>query len=203
MSHHIYSTDAIIINIFPDDEESVIVECLTADLGRIYVHIQGAKKIHNKHRMHVIQFGMVTIDCVLGKQYYRCTGIAERVSVVKNIRHLTLYRRKMIIATFGMIQRLVPSGIPIPEVFAACDRFFMHIIQDGISDQDAQILAFVVQLRVLGILGYWNSDWTDEVIQLYGKTFEYVSKNSRSVQKLIEKILVETHMYNQIYAKII
>lgn len=186
------------MNIFPDGEESVIVECLTADLGRIYVHIQGAKKIQNKHRMHVIQFGMVIIDCVLGKQYYRCTGIAERISVAKNIRQLTSYRRKMIIATFGMVQRLVPSGIPIPEVFAAYDRFFMHIIQYNISDQDAQILALVAQLRILGILGYWNSDWTDDVLSIDGKTFEYVSKNMRPVQKLIEKILVETHMHNKI-----
>lgn len=195
MSHQIYSTEALIMNIFPEGEESVIAECLTAELGRIYVHIQGAKKIQNKHRMAVFPFASVVLDCVAGKHYYRCTGISERAHVAKDLKQLIVGRRKMILKTFSMIQRLVPSGIPIPDVFAAFDRFFMQMIHIDLSDQDAQILLLVAQLRILGILGYWNSEWSDSVLDYSGKTFQYVSENTRSVQKLIERILIDTQMH--------
>jgi recombinational DNA repair protein (RecF pathway) len=186
------------MNIFPDGEESVIAECLTHDLGRIYVHIQGAKKITNKHRMHVFLFASIIIDCVAGKHFYRCTGIGERVYVAHDVKRLASNRRNMIKKTFSMIQRLVPSGIPIPDVFMAFDRFFNQMIHRDLSDQDAEILLLVVQLRILGILGYWNSDWTDEVLDVTSKTFAYVVTNKQSVQKLIERILIDTHMHGKI-----
>jgi recombinational DNA repair protein (RecF pathway) len=198
MSHHIYSTDALIMNIFPDGEESVIAECLTADLGRIYVHIQGAKKIENKHRMHVFPFALVVLDCVQGKHYYRCTGISERVYLAQDLKHMSSSRRKMIQTVFGMVQRLVPSGIPIPEVFAAFEKFFTQILDKNLGDQEAQILLLVVQLRILGILGYWNSEWSDNVLDQTGKTFQYVSENTISVRKLIDRILIETQMHERI-----
>jgi hypothetical protein len=49
-----YSTPAIIMNIFPDGEESVIAECLTHDLGRIYVHNRRKQKY--MHTMFVGDF---------------------------------------------------------------------------------------------------------------------------------------------------
>lgn len=198
MSHHIYSTDALIMNIFPEGEESVVAECLTAELGRIYVHIQGAKKIHNKHRMAVFPLASVILDCVQGKQFYRCTGISERNHIAKDLKQLIPGRRKMILKAFSMVQRLVPSGIPIPDVFSTFDRFLGQMIKVDLSDQDAQILLLVAQLRILGILGYWNSEWSDNVMDHSGKTFQYVSENTRSVQRLIERILIDTQMHNRV-----
>lgn len=198
MSHQIYSTEALIMNIFQDGEESIIAECLTAELGRIYVHIQGARKIANKHRMHVFLFASIILDCVAGKHYYRCTGIGERAHVAKDLKRLAVNRRQMIKKVFSMIQRLVPSGIPIPDVFAAFDRFFNQMIHADLSNQDAEILLLVAQLRILGILGYWNSEWSDNVLDYSGKTFQYVSENTRSVQKLIERILIDTQMHEKV-----
>ncbi len=198
MSHEIYSTQGIIMNIFPEGEESVIVECLTADLGRIFLHIQGAKKIQNKHRFSVVPFSFVSIDCVQGKHYYRCTGIVERKPLYKQLvtiskKHLTYIRQ-----SFALIQRLVPSGISIPDVFGAFETYMTQMLEGKLLDEQARILTLVVQLRILGILGYWNSDWTDRVLDLSGETFKYVSDNQRSVEKLIERILLETQMHNRI-----
>ena len=186
------------MNIFPEGEESVIAECLTRDLGRIYVHIQGAKKIQNKHRMVVVLFGFVMIDCVEGRHYYRCTGISEWKPVYKPLKNLSGFRKSSIRKTFSVIQKLVPSGIPIPEVFSAFELFVISMLKSDISDSDIQILTMVVQLRILGILGYWNSDWTDEVLQIGGKTFDYVVQNRKSVEKLIERILIDTQMTQKI-----
>lgn len=198
MSHEIHSTYGIIMNIFPEGEESVIAECLTADLGRIFLHIQGVKKIQNKHRFSVFLFSSVLIDCVQGKHYYRCTGITERKSLYKQLvttskKHLAYIRQ-----SFAMIQRLVPSGIPIPDVFVAFELYVTEVLSGTTSDEQVRILTLVVQLRILGILGYWNSDWTDRVLDLSGETFKYVSDNQRSVEKLIERILLETQMHNRI-----
>ena len=197
MSHQIHSTPGVIMNIFPEGEESVVAECLTRDLGRIYVHIQGAKKIQNKHRMVVVLFGFVMIDCVEGKHYYRCTGISEWKPVYKSLKNLSGFRKISIRKTFSVIQKLVPSSIPIPEVFSAFELFVISMLKSDISDSDIQILTMVVQLRILGILGYWNSDWTDEVLQIGGKTFDYVVQNRKSVEKLIERILIDTQMHSK------
>ena len=185
------------MNIFPEGEESVVAECLTRDLGRVYVHIQGAKKIQNKHRMVVVLFGFVMIDCVEGKHYYRCTGISEWKPVYKSLKNLSGFRKISIRKTFSVIQKLVPSSIPIPEVFSAFELFVISMLKSDISDSDIQILTMVVQLRILGILGYWNSDWTDEVLQIGGKTFDYVVQNRKSVEKLIERILIDTQMHSK------
>ena len=198
MSHQIHSTPGIIMNIFPEGEESVIAECLTRDLGRVYVHIHGAKKIQNKHRMVVVLFGFVMIDCVEGKHSYRCTGISEWKPVYKSLKNLSGFRKISIRKTFSVIQKLVPSSIPIPEVFSAFELFVISMLKSDISDSDIQILTMVVQLRILGILGYWNSDWTDEVLQIGGKTFDYVVQNRKSVEKLIERILIDTQMTQKI-----
>ena len=99
---------------------------------------------------------------------------------------------------FSMIQRLVPSGIPIPDVFAAFESYVSQMLNSDLSDEQARILMLVAQLRILGILGYWNSDWTDNVLNKAGKTFEYVTNNQRSVEKLIERILIDTQMHNRI-----
>ena len=198
MSHEIHSTIGIIMNIFPEGEESVIAECITADLGRIYVHIQGAKKIQNKHRMMVNLFGFVMIDCVEGKHYYRCTGISEWKPVYKLLSGFPKHRKMLIRQSFSMVQKLVPSGIAIPEVFSAYETYVTHMLNREVTDENARILTLVVQLRILGILGYWNSDWTDEVLSIGGKTFEYVVKNQKSVEKLIERILVDTQMHHKV-----
>lgn len=194
MPHPIFTTDALIMNIMPEGEESVIAECLTRDLGRIYVHIQGAKKHANKHRMMIVPFGSIILDCVQGRAYYRCTGIAERNPTYRFLKLLTKDRKMLIRQSFSMIQRLVPSGIAIPEVFAAFDAYMVQLLTGELSDEQVTILTLVAQLRILGILGYWNSDWTDNVLQLDGKTFEYVVSNRKSVEKLIERILVDTQM---------
>lgn len=198
MSHHIHTTKAIVIKLLPEGEESVIAECITADLGRIYVHVQGARKIQNRHRMMLYPFASITLGCVQGKSYFRCTGIAEREHVYDNLVNLSKERRALLRECFGMIQRLVPSGIPIPEVFPAYEFFVSQILDQTVSDHDANILLLVAQLRILGILGYWNSEWSDEVLDREGKTFAYVTQNKRSVEKLIEKILVETQMTEKI-----
>ncbi len=194
MSHQIHITKAIVIKLLPDGEESVIAECITADLGRIYVHVQGARKMQNRHRMMLYPFASIMLGCVQGKSYFRCTGIAERDQVYENLVNLTKERRALLRECFGMIQRLVPGGIPIPEVFSAYEFFVSQILDSNVSDQDTNILLLVAQLRILGILGYWNSQWSDEVLDRAGKTFTYVTENKRSVEKLIEKILVETQM---------
>jgi recombinational DNA repair protein (RecF pathway) len=188
------------MNIFPDGEESVITEFLTADLGRIYVHIQGAKKIHNKHRMMVTLFGFVIIDCVEGKRFYRCTGISEWKPVYGLLSDFSKQRKMVLRQTFSILQKLVPSGIPTPEIFSAYENYMTQILNREVSDEHVQILTLVIQLRILGILGYWNSDWSDDVLSINGKTFEYVVKNQKSVQKLIERILVDTQMHHKVEA---
>lgn len=200
MSHEIHSTFGIIMNIFPEGEESVIAECLTLDLGRIYVHIQGAKKIQNKHRMMVTLFGFMMLDCVEGRYYYRCTGISEWKPVYRSLSEFPKSRKMLIRQSFSMVQKLVPSGIPIPEVFSAYETYVTLMFNGEMSDRDAQILTLVVQLRILGVLGYWNSDWTNEVLSVGGKTFEYVVQNQKSVEKLIERILVDTQMHHKVEA---
>ena len=93
-----------------------------------------------------------------------------------------------------MVHRLVPTHIPVDEVFTTYEIFYRLCLDQSFSDSDLAILCLIAQLRILGILGYWNSDWTDEVLHTTGKTFEYVSQNKRSVEKLIERILVDTQM---------
>jgi recombinational DNA repair protein (RecF pathway) len=198
MSHQIHSTTAIIMKMLPEGEESVVLECLTEQLGRIYMHVQGARKLDNKHRMYIFPLAHVIIDCVEGKHYFRCTGISEREQVYSRINNLSFSRRKLIVQASGMIGRLVPAAIPIPEIFGAFETFYHRALDRVHDDQDIYISYLVLQLRILGLLGYWNSEWSDDVLHMEGKTFKYVSENVRSVEKLIARILEETQMTEKV-----
>lgn len=194
MSHHIYTTDAIIMKLIPDGEDSLIAECLTHELGRIYLHVQGAKKIQNKHRMHVFLYNRITINTVMGKQLFRCTGIIDRKGSYRDLLSLDYKRILLLKKLFGLIQRLTPTGVPIPEIFATFEVFYEQVVRNQTSFSELEHLFLVVQLRILGILGYWNSDWTDDVINVQSKTFAYVTENISAVQKLVLKILHETQI---------
>ena len=194
MSHQIYTTDAIIYNPQVDGEESISVECLTRELGRMYVHIQGAKKIQNKHRMHVFPFSSVIIDCVEGKSFFRCTGIAERNHNFQHIQNISRYRRELLQRLFQLIQQLVPVNNPIPEIFAWYELFMNQCFDHSLSDEIIYTTFLITRLRILGNLGYWNSAWDDQVFNRTGKTFVYVSQNIVSTERLIDRILQETHM---------
>jgi recombinational DNA repair protein (RecF pathway) len=197
MAHEIYSTDAIVITTQTDGEESISAECLTADLGRIYVHFQGAKKIVNKHRMHVLPFSQITLDAVEGKQYFRCTGVAERCGTYNHVKNLSLYRRELLRRLFFLVQQLVPVHNPIPEIFGWYEFFMDRCFDESLSDTVLYTYFLVTRLRILGNLGYWNSAWDDQVFNETGKTFTYVAENVKSTEKLIEKILQETQLHFQ------
>ena len=131
------------MTVFPDGEESVVAECLSNDLGRIYLHIQGAKKITNKHRMMISPYSSVHIDCVQGKQTFRCTGIAEREPVFSTLTDLNTYRRKLLTQALGMIQRLVPVTNPIPEIFGVFETFY-HRALDATHDDRNVYISYLV-----------------------------------------------------------
>ncbi len=194
MSHQIHTANAIIMNLIPDGEDSLIAECLTDELGRIYLHIQGAKKTNNKHRMHVFLYNRISINAVAGKQLFRCTGIMERNTNYQFIVHTDQKRILLLKKLFGMVQRLTPIGISISEIFNTFEIFYEQVVCTKISSEEMERLFLVAQLRILGILGYWNSDWTDTVLDVQGKTFAYVTENVSAVQKLVRKILYETQI---------
>lgn len=194
MSHQKYSVHAMILNMFPDGDNSLILECLTDELGRIYVHVQGVKKMENKHRNMIYQFALVDLECVQGKRYYRCTGILEWKNNYQSLVSLEISKKQKITNVFGMIQRLVPVNIPVSEVFTALIVFYQYLLETELDKEQLQNMSLIAQLRILGILGYWNSDWTDEVFSIESKTFIYVQENRQSVVRLVEKILRETQM---------
>ncbi len=200
MSHQKQSVHAMIVNMFPDGDYSLVLECLTDELGRIYVHVQGVKKMENKHRNMIYQFSLVHLECVQGKRYYRCTGILEWQNHYQVLIQLEAEKKKQLKIVFGMIQRLVPVNIPVPEVFAALIVFYQYFLETELDKEQLQNMSLIAQLRILGILGYWNSDWTDEVFSMESKTFAYVQENRQSVVRLVEKILRETQM-NEFVAK--
>lgn len=195
MSHEIYTTDAIIINPVIDGEESISAECLTRELGRIYVHIQGAKKTQNKHRMHVFPFSSVILDCVEGKFFFRCTGIGERNYIYPKLKNLSRYRRELLQQLFHLIQQLVPVHNPIPEIFAWYEFFTEQVYDENLSDTVVYTYFLVAKLRILGNLGYWNSAWDDKVFDQSEKTFSYIAENVKSTERLIDKVMQETQLH--------
>ncbi len=194
MTHSKYIVQAIIVNLFPDGDQSLILECLTDVLGRIYVNVQSVKKMENKHRNMIYKFSPITLECVQGKRYYRCTGVSEWKNYYQELTSLKVEERREIQSIFSMIQRLVPANIPTHEIFIVGMIFFEYILKTKFNEKQLQNMKLVVQLRILGILGYWNSDWTNEVFSIESKTFLYVKENKQSVIRLVEKILNETQM---------
>ena len=150
--HHIYHTEAFIVGSRPKGEDSKLLILYTRELGLIYAHAQGVRKISSKLRFVVQDFSRVQVDLVRGKEIWRLTT----ASPIESYRHILRDRgtEKILARTMSLLVRLVSGEEANEEVFDTLIRTYALLEVKGQSAEDYRALELLSVARILTALGY-------------------------------------------------
>lgn len=194
MSHHIYTTEGIVIKRMPDDN-SASYFILTNDLGLIRAKAQGVRKIDSKLKFALQEYCVSTISFVRGKSGWRITS----ASPIKNLYSETkeVGKQKTIGRILAVILRLV-YGEEKNENLYKCIMSGLNSISNASLDKILTI-ELLLMARIMYILGYISKDtlstdiFSDPLV-VEENTLNYVFNNSTEITTLVNKGLKESQL---------
>jgi DNA repair protein RecO len=150
--HHIHHSEAFILGSRPKGEDSKLLILYTRELGLIYAHAQGVRKISSKLRYVVQDFSHVQVDLVRGKEIWRLTT----ASPIRSYRDLLIVRpaERILARMASLLMRLVPGEEASEEVYQTLVRAYALLEVHGQSAEDYRALELLSVARILVALGY-------------------------------------------------
>ena len=150
--HHIHHTEAFVLGSRAKGEDSKILILFTRELGLIYAHAQGLRKISSKLRYVVQDFARVNVDLVRGKEIWRLTTATP----VHSYAHLRQSREseRILARIASLLMRLVAGEEPSGEIYGALTRTYDLLETAGKNTDDYRALELLAVARILTALGY-------------------------------------------------
>ncbi len=153
MSHHIYTTPAMVLASAPSREADRSYTLFTPQLGIVWATAQGIRREVSKLRYALQEFSVLSVSLVRGKEHWRITNASADTNIFWQQRTNRPFV-EAIARIFRLLIRLVPgeekSEQLYVEILAA-----LHFAR-GIEFSDVAAAAFehIVVLRILYNLGY-------------------------------------------------
>lgn len=153
--HHIHHTEAFVLGSRPKGEDSKILILFTRELGLIYAHAQGVRKLTSKLRYTVQDFSKIQVDLVRGKEVWRVTTASPIFSYKDVCRH---QKGERIVAHISsLIVRLVRGEDANEEVFRAISRAY-DLLEVQSDKTEYRVIELLSVARILVALGYLSRD---------------------------------------------
>ncbi len=150
--HHIHHTEAFVLGSRPKGEDSKVLILYTRELGLIYAHAQGIRKISSKLRFILQDFSHASVDLVRGKEIWRVTT-ASPIHSYASITHARPSER-ILAHVEGLLIRLVAGEEANEEVFQILVRTYALLEVPNQSSEDYRALELLSVARILIALGY-------------------------------------------------
>jgi len=143
VSYHIYTTDGIVLNVWPKNESDRIYSILTRDFGLIRARALGVRKEASKLRGSLEPFCLSKVSLVRGKEYWRTTSAES----VQSISFSPAIARPLV-----LLSKLVQGESPNPELF---DTVSKALISKG---PDEELFEIHLVSQILYHLGYMKKE---------------------------------------------
>jgi DNA repair protein RecO len=153
--HHIHHSEAFVLGSRPKGEDSKLLILYTRELGLIYAHAQGVRKISSKLRFVTQDFSRVQVDLVRGKEIWRLTTASPIASHAEISRSAKAERIVAHIA--ALLIRLVTGEEKNEEVFRAVTRAY-DLLTTTNDTTDYRVIELLSVARILVALGYISRD---------------------------------------------
>jgi recombinational DNA repair protein (RecF pathway) len=162
MAHHVYTTDAFVVESTPSGEANKSYLLFTRELGMIRSTAQGVRLLKSKLRFSLQDFTQVSVSVVRGKDIWRITN-------AKAIRHLyNEFRHEediviCIAQTFALVKRLVPGEEKNEKLFIFIEKaldFLETYLKKAKNNSDNELrekissFESILVLNILFELGY-------------------------------------------------
>ncbi len=150
--HHIHHTEAFVLGSRPKGEDSKILFLFTRELGLVYAHAQGLRKLSSKLRYTLQDLSRVQVDLVRGKEVWRVTTAVPAEAGGR------LRRAPANAAVFARIAslliRLVTGEEANEELFGVLSRAITLLDQESLSSEKYRMIELLSVSRILTALGY-------------------------------------------------
>jgi len=158
--HTLYTTEAYILEAYPQGESNKVYKLLTRELGLLYAHGQSVRELKSRNR-YALQTGeMSNITLVRGRETWRITGAQmgreERVPLTQQIY------KKRILRLIGSMVPVEDTSFELFDVLKCATQAFQTF-----EEEYAALVEAVTVLRLLNILGYVARPLRDPFIERF------------------------------------
>ncbi len=171
MSHHIYQTEAFVIDSKDVGEANKLVFLFTKDLGLIMASAQGVRHLKSKLRYSLQDFSHSKVSLVRGKEIWRLTSAAliENMLVRMSPESFAFAR------ALSLVKRLVHGEEKNAALWSTLQSAAEFLDTSKIKQFSGEHFEYVLVLRILKSLGYIaqnptnkqfieNDDWTEALL---------------------------------------
>jgi DNA repair protein RecO (recombination protein O) len=195
MAHHIYTTDAIVIESTPAGEADRFFTLFTRELGLIRASAKGVRLQKSKLKYSLQDFSRSTISLVRGKEIWRITSARIEDNIYHRYAHDAAVLR-MIAKVLSLIKRLVAGEQKDERLFAILLNAFNFLETHGAWKEELVPFEIILVLRILDDLGYaprrqefkhflvgeWSSALLLEMEQYKALAFKEINTSLRETQ---------------------
>ncbi len=194
--HHIHHTEAFVLGSRAKGEDSKVLFLYTRELGLVYAHAQGIRKISSKLRFTLQDFSRAQVDLVRGKEIWRVTT-ASPLHSYTHILHIKESER-ILAHVSSLIIRLVTGEEASEEIFQILVRTYALLETGGKSPEDFRALELLCVARILISLGYLSRAIPGVAVTLGGEAqipeeFSDIAYQHRLIRD-INQALSESHL---------
>lgn len=183
--HTLHTTEAFILQAYPQGESNKVYKLLTRELGLLYAHGQSVRELKSRNR-YALQTGeMSEITLVRGRETWRITG--AQTGSEKTIPLAQQIYKKRILHLIGRMVPIEDTSEQLFDVLKSGNSAF-----HAFGEQYASLIEVVTVLRLLDILGYVARPLSDPLIEDFlGTTafsMELVEQAQAQKQTLIVRV---------------
>jgi DNA repair protein RecO len=173
MAHHIYTTDAFILESQLSGEADRYFTLFTKDFGLIRATARGVRLAKSKLRYSLQELSRSRISLVRGKEVWRITSARIEENLFSKYRNQkpVLY---LIAQISTLIKRLVGGEEKNEPLFMIVSDVISFLESKTFSDQELKYVEIIAVLRILHNLGYLrntselqpfvHSGWSDALL---------------------------------------
>jgi DNA repair protein RecO (recombination protein O) len=174
MAHHVYTTEAFVIESTPSGEANKMFSVFTRELGMIRASAQGVRLIKSKLRFSLQDYSFVNVSVVRGKEIWRITNAKAEWNLYQLYKHRPDIMH-VIAQIFALLRRLMPGEEKNEHLFMVLHHAFEFLKDTDIKEETVQSFERIVVMNVLHHLGYMGNDpelssfinavWSEELLK--------------------------------------
>lgn len=188
MSHHLYTTDAIILGSANIGEAHRSIDLLTRELGRLRAFARSVREEKSKLRFSLQDLTLAKVSLVRGRDIWRIVGAEERRNIFC-VFEARPAEQQMVIRLASLLRRLLRGEEENQELFALLSGTLAFLEERTVSDEELKNLECLTVLRILYNLGYLAKDGgSNSLLDTFVVTPELVAHVSPLRFELTQKI---------------
>ncbi len=162
MSHHIYTTPAVVLASTPAREADRRYTLLTEQFGIIWANALGVRRNTSKLRYALQDFSMLSVSLVRGREYWRITNARADQNIYWR-QQTNQQLLETVARIFRLLTRLVPGEEKNEQLYQEVVNALDFVNSCNLSGDDVVAFEHIIVLRILRDLGYNSA--SHELIQ--------------------------------------